>query len=128
MSRMLFLLIALRMTQGSWWHDDLDQPRRYIIDESRNQPVSGQGRVRLERSNIDRNRCVRISDRFGQDGLLADAKVARQHVRVSFKASNPALGVLKHDKMKRARRIAAFTLGNLTQHPHGLQCRWSDAP
>ena len=46
MAHMRFLLMTLRMTQGSGWHDDLDQSRRHIIYESRNKPVPGQGGVR----------------------------------------------------------------------------------
>src|SRR6266446_8013594 len=128
MTQMRFLLIALRITEGSRWHDDIDQPRRHIIDESGNKPVTGQGGVRLERSNIDRNRCVRISDRFGLQSFFADAKVARQHVRVPFEASDPALGVLKNDEVKLARRIASSNLGYPIEHPHCLQRRWSDSP
>src|SRR6267142_2637773 len=124
----LFLLIALRITEGSRWHDDIDQPRRHIIDESRNKPVTRQSRVRLERSNIDRNRCARISDRFGLQSFCADPKVTCQHVRVPFEASNPALVMLKNDKVKLARKIASFTLSYPTEHPHCLQCPWRDSP
>jgi hypothetical protein len=128
MTQMRFLLIALRITEGSRWHDDIDQPRRHIIDESGNKPVSGQGGVRLERSNIDRNRCARVPDRFGLQFLFADSKVTRQHVWVLIEASDPALGVLKNDKVKLARRIASFTLRYPIEHPHRLHCSWSDSP
>jgi hypothetical protein len=73
-----FLLMALRMTEGSRWHDNLDQPGRHIIDESGNKPVKRQGRDRFEGSHIDRHRRVRIGDRFGQEAFLADTKVARK--------------------------------------------------
>jgi len=116
------------MTQGSWWHDNLDQPRRHVIDKSGNKPATGQGGVRLERSNIDRNRCVRISDRFGLHSFLAGAKVVRQHVRVPFEASDPAVGVLKNDEVKLARRIASSNLGYPIEHPQCLQRPWSDSP
>src|SRR5262249_18505011 len=116
------------MTQWSRWHDDIDQPRRHIIDESGNKPATGQGGVRLERSNIDRHRCVRISDRFGLQSLFADAKVARQHVRVPFEASDPALGVLKHAQVKLARTIACSNLSYPIENPNCLQRPWSDAP
>ena len=115
------------MTQGSRWHDDFDQPRRHIIDESGNQPVVRQGGDRLEGSHIDCHCRVRIGDCFGQEAFLADTKVARQHVGVPFEVSNPALGVLKNDQVK-ARGRASFLLGNPPQHYHGLQRRWSDAP
>src|SRR5258708_1012053 len=128
MTQMRFLLIALRITEGSRWHDDIDQPRRHIIDESGNKPVTGQGGVRLERSNIDRNRCVRISDRFGLQSFFADAKVTRQHVWVPFEASDPALGVLKNDEVKFARRIAFSNLHYPIEHTHRLHCSWSDSP
>src|SRR5216683_1779573 len=128
MTQMRFLLIALRITEGSRWHDDIDQPRRHVIDESGNKPVTGQDGVCLERSHIDRNRCVRISDRFGLQSFFADTKVARQHVRVLIEVSNPALGVLKNDQVKLARRIASFTLGYPIEHPDGLQRPWSDSP
>src|SRR5712692_9339381 len=118
---------ALSMTQGSRWHDNLDQPRRHVIDESGNQPVVRQGGDRLEGSHIDRHRRVRIGDRFGQEAFFADTKVARQNVGLPFEVSNPALGVLKNDQMKAPRR-ASSPLGYPPQHPHGLQRRGSDAP
>jgi hypothetical protein len=128
MTQLRFLLISLRITEWSRWHDDIDQPRRHAIDESGNKPGTGQGAVRLERSNIDRNRCVRISDRFGLQSFFADAKVARPQVRVPFEASDPALGVLKNDEVKLARRIASSNLGYPIEHPYCLQRPWSDAP
>src|SRR5260370_12689945 len=110
MTQLRFLLIALKITEWSRWHDDIDQPRRHVIDESGNKPATGQGGVRLERSNIDRHRCVRITDRFGLQSLFADAKVARHHVRVSLEASDPPLGVLKNHESKLTPSIASSNL------------------
>src|SRR5258708_6436093 len=127
MTQMRFLLIALRITEGSRGHDEIDQPRRQIIDESGNKPVRGQGRVHLERSNIDRNRCARVPDRFGLQFLFADSKVTRQHVWIPFEASDPALGVLKNDEVKFARRIASSNLRYPIEHTYRLHCSWSDS-
>jgi hypothetical protein len=46
MTQLRFLLISLKMTQWSRWRDDIDQPRRQVIDESGNKPATGQGGVR----------------------------------------------------------------------------------
>src|SRR6266568_6589932 len=83
---------------------------------------------RLECSHIDRHRCARVSNRFGQEAFLANVKVARQHIRVLIEASDPALSVLKHDEVKLACRSASSNLGDPLEHPHGLERRWSDAP
>src|SRR5258708_1437683 len=83
---------ALSMTQGSRWHDDFDQPRRYVIDESGNQPGVRQGGDRLEGSHIDRHRRVRIGDRFGQEAFLADTKVARKPGRGALRGEQSRIG------------------------------------
>nr|WP_236031948.1 hypothetical protein [Ktedonospora formicarum] len=128
MTCLTVLRLALRMTQGSRWCDDLDQPGGHIINESGHQPVAGKGWVRLEGSHIDRHRGIWIGDRFGCQCFLVDAKVARQQGWLPLEVRNPALGVLKHDQVKLAGGRDSFLLADPTQHPHSLQGRGSDAP
>jgi hypothetical protein len=79
-------------------------------------PSTRQCGNRPQHSNVEGDRRPRISDRFCLDFVFLYLKIVRQLGNVAGKASDAAIGVLKHDQVKLAAASGDLS-GNLTDSP-----------
>jgi hypothetical protein len=75
------------ITDRCWRYDYLNKPGRHVIDEAGDKPTTRQRWNRAEQSNVDGDRCARISDRFWFEFALLHLKIACQHGGIAGKFS-----------------------------------------
>jgi hypothetical protein len=89
---------------------------RHVIDKAGEKPLAWQRGNRTQQGNVDRDRRVRIEERFCLEVSLLYLKIMRQHGGIARKASNAAIGVVKYDEVKLTAASRKLS-GNLTNSP-----------